>query len=180
MKYTLRKPDGDLTVATRDDLVVLWNNGELLPGAEAAPEGTDEWRSALAVIGVEAPVASGAAATSRSPCLARLANRYDDAYRVATGAGGIGTGFKVLGGLAALGGLIVAASGLSRAAPGLATLAYSDVFLGVGVILGVGAPLFALGVLLSAVGQALKATVDTAVNTSPLLTDAEKRQVIGA
>jgi len=42
----------------------------------------------------------------------------------------------------------------------------------------VGIPIYVLGVLVSAQGQILKATLDTAVNTSPLLTKDEMRQIM--
>jgi hypothetical protein len=42
----------------------------------------------------------------------------------------------------------------------------------------VGIPIFVLGVLVTAQGQILKATLDTAVNSSPLLTKDEMKQIM--
>ena len=49
-----------------------------------------------------------------------------------------------------------------------------------GAILGiiVAVPIFILGVLVSAQGQILKATLDTAVNSSQLLTKDEMQQIM--
>ncbi len=42
----------------------------------------------------------------------------------------------------------------------------------------VGIPIYVLGVLVTAQGQILKATLDTAVNSSPLLTKDEMKQIM--
>jgi hypothetical protein len=49
-----------------------------------------------------------------------------------------------------------------------------------GILLAVivGFPVYVLGVLVAAQGQILKATLDTAVNSSPLLTKDEMRQIM--
>jgi hypothetical protein len=69
----------------------------------------------------------------------------------------------VFGVLVALLGFLVAAN--TSAAFGFAGLAFGA---------GVAIPLYVLGTLLSAVGQLLKATLDTAVHTSPFLDDQQK------
>jgi hypothetical protein len=50
----------------------------------------------------------------------------------------------------------------------------------IGLILGlvIGLPLYLLGVLISAQGQILSATLDTAVNTSPLISATEVSQML--
>lgn len=46
------------------------------------------------------------------------------------------------------------------------------------VAAGVAIPLYVLGVIVSAQGQILRASLDTAVHSSPYLTDAERLQVM--
>ena len=95
--------------------------------------------------------------------IAALTVRYRDAYAVASTILGFGGVVKAIGVL--LAGIIV-----------LASLAVSNEFGGGRAVLGgllvgfwVGGSLYLLGVLTSAQGQILQATLDTAVNTSPLL-----------
>jgi hypothetical protein len=102
-----------------------------------------------------------------------LISRYDDAYLVAHTVDAAGRTVKVVG-------LVVAAL---IALGGFAVVSKLDVAFGFGFAgLLVGAlaalPFYALGVLVSAQAQILKATLDTAVNTSPLLSRDEIRQIL--
>lgn len=104
-----------------------------------------------------------------------LQNRYGNAYLVARSVNGAGQAIKIVGLMAAavvaIGGFIVA-SKVSESH-------------GIGSVIGalipgalVSLPFYALGVLVSAQGEVLKATLDTAVNTSSLLTRDEARQLL--
>ena len=100
-----------------------------------------------------------------------LMNRYDDAYRVARTVDGAGQVIKVVGFAAAA---VVAIGGFVLASKIGAALGLGAIALG-GLI---ALPFYALGVLVSAQGQILKATLDTAVNTSPLLTHEEVHRIL--
>ena len=101
-----------------------------------------------------------------------LTGRYHDAYQIARAIIGQGSALKVLafvlGGLAVLLGVLAADE-------------LGEVALFAGGILGIaiGLPIYQLGVLISAQGQLLIATLDTAVNTSPLLSETEQREILG-
>jgi hypothetical protein len=122
-----------------------------------------------------------------------LMTRYKDAYRVASTINGLGQLIKIVGFL--IGVLIVAGTLFveqsSRSAspfgggflPGPATTAFSPgispIVLGGAVAGGMLAFIFwVTGVFVSAQGQMLKASVDSAVNTSPLLTDDLRIQIM--
>jgi hypothetical protein len=97
-------------------------------------------------------------------------SRYTDAYLVARTITAVGETVKVIafviaGGIALIG--FVAGSQSALYAIG-------------GIILGaiVATPIYVLGILVAAQGQILKATLDTAVNSSPLLTKDEMRQIM--
>lgn len=109
--------------------------------------------------------------------------RYSDAFHTAKVLVGLGTTLKILaaclgGGLAVFSALIVLISlaAINKSAGAIVGLGLgaSGVFLG--ILVGVLAFLF--GVHLSAQGQILRATLDTAVNSSPFLTDPEKAQAM--
>ena len=104
----------------------------------------------------------------------RAFKRYTDAYTVARATVGIGGLIKVIGALIAalftFGGFFLA-SGNSNG-----NMLPSGAIIGGGVILGIlgGVPVFIFGILVSASGQQTKACLDSAVHTSPFLTDKEK------
>jgi hypothetical protein len=101
-----------------------------------------------------------------------MMSRYTDAYRVARVVVGIGEAVKiislVIGGIL----LLIGVAGSESALGGFSLL--------VGVVLAVivGGGGFALGTLLAAHGQVLKATLDTAVNTSPFLTNQQRAEIM--
>jgi hypothetical protein len=99
-------------------------------------------------------------------------SRYTDAYLIARTITAVGAIVKVIAlvicGAIALFGLVAGAkSEHYEAAVG-------------GIMLGaiVATPIWVLGILVAALGQILKATLDTAVNTSPLLAKDEMRQIM--
>ena len=99
-----------------------------------------------------------------------VASRYTDAYLIARATTAFGATVK----------FIAIAIGI-----GIALLALLEgsqsVQIGIcGVVLGiiVAIPIYILGILVTAQGQILKATLDTAVNSSPLLTKDEMREIM--
>ena len=96
--------------------------------------------------------------------------RYQDGYRVAKLINGFGQTCKVAG--IGLGGLILL--GCAMAPSG------SSFLVVIGLVVGsiVGFAGWAIGVLISAQGQMVKATLDTAVNTSPFLSNEERARIM--
>jgi len=119
--------------------------------------------------------AEGAATATTGPRMIsrRAASRYSDAYIVAGAVVRIGGYVRVVAVVVTviglLGGIIAASSSPS---PGV-------LFVG-GIVFGVaaGIPLYVLGILISAIGEHIKASLDSAVHTSPFLSDAEKASVM--
>jgi hypothetical protein len=101
-----------------------------------------------------------------------MMNRYTDAYRVATAIVAIADAVKaislIIGGII----LLVGLAGSQSALGGL-SLVTGIVF---AIVIGGGG--FAFGTLLAAHGQILKATLDTAVNLSPFLTNEQRAEVM--
>ena len=100
-------------------------------------------------------------------------SRYNDAYSVAKATTTFGTVIKAIGFLLAF--------GLLSGAFGVANQQSSDgkiLFIMVGVVsaLVTAAVFYLFGVLVSAQGQILKASLDGAVNSSPFLTDDQRAQ----
>ena len=100
--------------------------------------------------------------------------RYRDAYAVANGFIATGTFLKAAALLLAIG--IVAIPFL------LSTGEPYSYFTGAAIVIGisVGITVFGFGLLSGAAGQLILATVDTAVNTSPVLTQDQKINVLQA
>ncbi|SRR6266404_93786 len=110
-------------------------------------------------------IAEGEGVVSESTALMK---RYRDAYLVAKATATIGKVIKGIGILVAVLGVIVAVQSASR---------------GTGLVIFllpafVGALLYCVGVLVAAQGQILLATLDTAVNSSPFLTNEDKAKAI--
>jgi hypothetical protein len=99
-----------------------------------------------------------------------IMSRYTDAYLVARAIIAIGATVKVIA--------FVVGGGITLIAL-LAGAKSAELAIG-GVILGtiVTIPIYILGILVTAQGQILKATLDCAVNGSPLLTKDEIRQIM--
>lgn len=100
----------------------------------------------------------------------RAQARYEDAYLVARAVVGFGRLLKVLGVLAGVL-VLVASMALSK---GTGDTTGSVAFAGFALGLFIGGVFYIMGVLLSAQGQMLKATVDTSVHSSPFLTGSQK------
>ena len=102
----------------------------------------------------------------------RAIARYADAYRVADSVVSIGAFIKVLSVLVAVGSVFV--GGLAGAETSSGILLYWAVLSGVCA----GIPVFVVGLLVCAAGRLVKASIDTAVHSSPFLTDSEKASVM--
>jgi hypothetical protein len=107
-----------------------------------------------------------------------VAARYNDAYRLAKATTAIGGVLKFLavcaGGLA----LLVPTAFASSTYASRGSVGGAALLVGFAAAVALGAPLYALGVLVSAHGQVLRTTLDTAVNTSPLLDPVQKSQIL--
>ena len=104
-------------------------------------------------------------------------HRYSDAYAVARTVVGLANTVKILG---AVIGVLVALTGLIAAGQAGSGIGAAAAFSGMVSGASIGLSMYALGVLLAAVGQILRATLDTAVNTSPMLTQDEVRAIVSA
>ncbi len=105
-----------------------------------------------------------------------LTTRYRDAYTVANVTVGFGTIIKVVGVII---GVILAYFGFTIAGPGRAndpSALFGIILIALGVV--VGALFYVIGILVSAQGQILKATLDSAVNTSPFLEDEHRTKIM--
>jgi hypothetical protein len=106
-----------------------------------------------------------------------LIKRYGDAYRVGKGlvkVGRLARGLGFILGVPTFFVALVLAGGSYL--PGLTVTTKVVIALLTSTLAAV--PVFLLGELVAALGQVLQATVDTAVNTSPLLDGAQKSQIV--
>jgi len=104
-----------------------------------------------------------------------VCSRYSDAYTTAgviTGIGGIIKGIGIAFGIV----LVLIGLVLSSDGSGFERVIVLFGSLISGILVGIG--LYVIGVLVSAQGQILKATLDSAVHSSPFLTDAQRAQVM--
>lgn len=105
-----------------------------------------------------------------------LSSRYIDAYRVASFVVGVGNFFKIVGiVLAAVicAGTLVVVGQTRNEQQQIATF-----IVGAAIAGFVGALLFLLGVLVASIGQIQKATLDTAVNSSPFLSNQHRVRIM--
>ncbi len=110
------------------------------------------------------------ASTSAKSGSRLLMSRYTEAYLIARAITGIGTTVKYIA--------IIIGGGVSLFV--VTVISQSMQYALGGILLGaiVAMPIYLLGILVSAQGQILKATLDTAVNTSQWLTRDEMRQAM--
>jgi hypothetical protein len=111
---------------------------------------------------------------------ARVKDRYRDAYLVANTTVVIGGGVKVVASLAAIviGLFAVIAAGVISSNGGSTAIAVVFAVLGLIIAALCGGVLYLIGILLSANGQHLQASLDEAVNTSPFLSVDGKAEVM--
>lgn len=105
-----------------------------------------------------------------------IMSRYADAYLVARVTNGWGGLVKGIGIVIAILLALVGVAFLSEGRLGDATFAFGMVIIFSGVVSGGG--FYVGGILLSAQGQMLKASLDSAVNSSPFLTNEERAIVM--
>jgi hypothetical protein len=103
-----------------------------------------------------------------------LKKRYSDAYLVSKVTVSFGNLMKIIGVLLT-GVIIVAALFMSRQAGAGAAVIVVGGIIAAGLS---GLLLYLLGILVAAHGQVLQATLDTAVNSSPFLTDADRAAIM--
>jgi hypothetical protein len=106
-----------------------------------------------------------------STLVTALSSRYSDAYIVARTIDGFGATIKAIG--IAIGGFLAIVSVIMASDHGVIVAM-------IGVIAGgtIATILFLLGTLTSAQGQILKATLDTAVNSSQFLSDHDRARIM--
>jgi len=104
-----------------------------------------------------------------------LMKRYRDAYLVARTTVGLGTTIKVIGFIL---GLLIALGGIFLGSTMRGDTAFAAYILG--ILLGgfVLLQFYIFGVLVSAQGQTLKASLDSAVNNSPFLGNEQRAKVM--
>lgn len=102
-----------------------------------------------------------------------LERRYSDAYATARVVDGFGGTVKAVGfAFAALGLLVGFLLGSQGTAGFILAVAAAAVAIGIAILI------YIFGTLISAQGQILKATLDTAVNSSPLLPDQSRIRIM--
>ena len=106
----------------------------------------------------------------------KVAKRYFDAYRVAKTIDGFGSIIKAIGIIFALLLVLIGVFAYSQSRGESVVVAVSILSIILGI--SIGGLFFVVGVLVSAQGQVLKASLDTAVNTSPFLLSDEKATVM--
>jgi len=143
---------------SEDNFDSCWSCGTARDGAPAAEPFTKV-----------SPVPSSVSSASKIGG-SSVMSRYTDAYRVARVVTAFGATVKIIAFI--IGGVILLA--------GCAAASQSGMFAMAGIVVAavVSIPIYILGVLVSAQGQILKATLDTAVYSSPLLTKDEMRHIM--
>jgi DNA-directed RNA polymerase subunit RPC12/RpoP len=122
------------------------------------------------------PVGYTGTLTGGAPPRKMASDRYSDAYTVASAIISTGTAIKVIGVVFAVVGAVAVVWWYFReASPFFESFWVFGLFLCAAVGLG----LWIAGVFITALGQMLRALLDTAVNTSPLIGNAEKERIMG-
>lgn len=150
-----------------DDFDVCWNcqtaKGASAPAGAPSPRIT-QTASASTLDSTESPEASA------------LLTRYGDAYLVARATNGWGRLIKIIGLVVAL---LLALAGLVLIADNQrndASFALGVVVIVSGLVSGI--MFYVVGVLVSAQGQILKASLDGAVNSSPFLNNKQRAKIM--
>jgi hypothetical protein len=184
MKYVIKRPNGDTLTVTLDNLAARVENGVVRADWPAKPEDATEWSTVGVLLAAQPSSPVGDVAGAAMPAAQAsvpapegfapsASRRYRDAYLVARATTAIGGVVKMVA--IALGVLIVLpALGLGSAGGKGAEAFFA------GLVFGAVAavPIYILGVLVSAQGEVLKATLDTAVHGSPFLLKEDMARVM--
>jgi len=166
---------------TLENLAARVDNGAVHADWPARSEDGTEWSTVGAVLATHSPApaptpptgVTQAASSSSDSFTWSACGRYQDAYLVARATTGIGAVVKFVGiGLGVLVWLVMVILGSQANRTG-------EAFLG-GLVFGavVAIPLYVLGVLVSALGEVLKATLDTAMHGSPFVKKEDMARVM--
>ncbi len=109
------------------------------------------------------------------PHARELLTRYKDAYLVAKATVGFGGLIKGIGVVLAI---LIALAAITMAIQTNGEIAFIPLLMGAGTASFVGVLIYLLGILVSAQGQILKASLDSAVNTSPFLSNAQRANIM--
>jgi len=168
--YAYNQGGSDYGPFTIEQLRAKLASGALKPDKSVRPDGTEDW-CLLSELLSTAPSADGQPIAEGTQIVHTPAviKRYKDAYLVARATDGIGGVVKFIG---ALLGIIIVIAGFVVGSQGRD----NTMFVVGSFILAaiVTIPFYVLGVLVSAHGQVLKASLDEAVHTSPFLTDHQR------
>ena len=181
MKYKVRKSpeySPSTRLFTLDELEQGLRVGDVDPASQVQGESGGPWMSIADVsqvvpdpdvVSKKRSEFSQETPTSASP----VGKRYIDAYLTAGFIDGFGSTIKMLAGifmlLVVLGGFILSTNVHNGGA---------FIFAGLVVAVAFGVPIYVLGVLVAAQGQILKATLDTAVHSSPFLSDDQRASIM--
>lgn len=192
--YYLRIDDRQIGPYTEAEILAFVREGKVRPNTLCLPQGYSptEWKPVkkyvrLPLFSIKAssnppakanhPQVGENSASEIPKEVVSLTKRYKDAYLVARATNGFGGMIKAIGIVIAI--LLVIG--------GFILLLLNEGRLGVGMALGLAAIIFGIiagiwfyivGVLVSAQGQILKASLDTAVNTSPVLAPEHKARIM--
>jgi len=167
----------DLGPFSIDDLRRMFANGEIPHDKLVREANSKQWKllpailpEAVATVAAQSSVSTGTASTPSSAI-----KRYRDAYLVASAAIAFAAVIKMLGWLVAIitwiAGFILATQ---QREPQMAFIVAAFISGVVQLIV-----FYFFGVLVAAAGQILRATLDTAVHSSPFLDDQQKAAAIG-
>jgi hypothetical protein len=112
-------------------------------------------------------------ASKTIPIGEEIAIRYRNAYAIANGNIAIGNALKVIGIVLAI---VIILAAVSKSSNSFGSSAWIMGGLVGGVFVGISA--YSIGIWITSQGQMMKATIDTAINTSPLIDNEQKKQII--
>ena len=179
MKYILKLPTGASYDYSLEEIREEYKQGKLSDDCTVRRSDSQQWqtlRKLLEGLGDVSPLTpeqvAQTAAVGGTGVSQSAATRYKDAYTVASAVDGIGSVIKICG---IIFGLLFLVAGV-----GLGSDSHNDILLYGGIAFAIiaGVPIYVLGVLVSASGQQTKASLDSAVHTSPFLTDPQKASVM--
>ena len=138
----------------------------------AKADNSNDWSTVEAILNLTPAASAPSSVRQPEVSSSRLVSRYSDSYLVARTVVGFGFIVKILAFLIGIGVIVISIFASADS--------HSPIWFFGGIVAGVIAavPIYVLDVLVSAQGQILKATLDTAVNSSPFLARDEMRQIM--